>query len=172
MMRSEGRRLRQEDARFSQMCELLYRLGATGNYIGFTQMAYAVWLCAEDQNWLILVTKRLYPEVARQYHTNWRAVERNLRTVGNAIWTRGRSHLEALARRPLGWQPHNTELLAILSHSLNPSYSGPLALHGLGETVALTGEDYDVGVVDQAVNEGSGEPVIAKNGVPLGELQV
>ena len=60
--------------------DLLYRLGATENYTGFFHMAYAVWLCVEQPDRLLLVTKWLYPEVAKQYRTNWKAVERNIRT--------------------------------------------------------------------------------------------
>ena len=47
-----------------------------------------------------------------------------------------------------------------------------LAEDGLAEAVALAGEDDDVGVVNQAVNEGGGQAVVAEDGVPLGELQV
>lgn len=102
---------------YTEICELLYRLGATESYAGFLQMAYAVRLCAEDQRWLVLLTKRLYPEVAKRYCTNWKAVERNLRTLGNVIWTRNRPLLEELARRPLS-KPYNAELLAILSNAV------------------------------------------------------
>ena len=45
--------------------DLLYRLGATANYTGFFHMAYAVWLCVEQPDRLLLVTKWLYPEVAK-----------------------------------------------------------------------------------------------------------
>ena len=48
----------------------------------------------------------------------------------------------------------------------------PLPTHGLCEAVALAGEDHNMRMVDQSVNESGGETVIAKNGVPLGELQI
>lgn len=57
----------------------------------------------------------------------------------------------------------------ILAFSPGP---GPLAVHGLGEAIALAGEDHNVGVVDQPVDEGGGQAVVAENGVPLAELQV
>lgn len=157
---------------YPEIHELLYRLGVTENYKGFSQMACATRLCAEEQERLTLVTKRLYPEVAKRYHTSWQTIERNLRTVGNVIWKRNGPLLETLARRPLDEKPRNTELLAILSHSLARSHHSPLAVHGLGEAVALAGEDHDMGVVDEPVDEGGGEAVIAKDGVPLGELQI
>ena len=70
--------------------DLLYRLGVTANYTGFFHTAYAVSLCAKQPDRLLLVTKWLYPEVARQYQTNWKAVERNIRTVGDIIWRENR----------------------------------------------------------------------------------
>ena len=57
----------------------------------------------------------------------------------------------------------------ILAPSPGP---GPLAVHGLGEAIALAGEDHNVGVVDQPVDEGRGQAVVAENGVPLAEFQV
>ena len=152
----------------SEIYDLLYRLGVTANYTGFFHLAHAVQLCVERPDRLLLVTKWLYPEVARQYQTNWKAVERNIRTAGNIIWRENRPLLEHLARRPLVEKPRNTQLLAILAASLD----GPLAVYGLREAVALPGEDHDMGVVDEAVNQGCCEPVVAKDGVPLAELQI
>lgn len=149
--------------------DLLYRLGVTGNYTGFFHTAYAVSLCAEQPDRLLLVTKWLYPEVAKQYKTKWQSVERNIRTVGNIIWRENRPLLEELARRPLVQKPRNAQLLAILSASLD---TGPLAVHGLGEAVTFSGENDDMGVVDQAVNQGGSQPVIAKDGIPLAELKI
>ena len=49
---------------------------------------------------------------------------------------------------------------------------GMLALHGLGQPVALAGEDYNVGMVDQPVNQRCRQAVVAKDSVPLRELQI
>ena len=153
----------------TKVWDLLYQLGVTANYIGFFHTAYAVSLCVGQPDRLLLVTKWLYPEVAKRYGTNWKAVERNIRTVSCIIWQEGRPLLEELAHRHLEQKPRNAQLLAILASSLD---TGPLAVHGLGEAVALAGKDDDVGVVDKPVNEGSCETVVAKDGVPLAELQV
>ena len=47
-----------------------------------------------------------------------------------------------------------------------------LAAHGLSQAVALPGENYNVGVVDQPVDESCGKTVVSKNGVPLRKLQI
>lgn len=103
----------------TEIYDLLYQLGVTANYTGFFHTAYAVSLCAEQPDRLLLVTKWLYPEVARQYKTNWKAVERNIRAVGVIIWRENRPLLERLARRTLSQKPRTTQLLAILASSLN-----------------------------------------------------
>lgn len=103
----------------AEICNLLYRLGVTENYIGFFQIACAVSLCAEQPERLLRVTKWLYPEVAKQYNTNWKAVERNIRTVNCIIWRENRPLLEHLACRHLERQPRNAQLIAILSASLD-----------------------------------------------------
>lgn len=104
----------------SEIYDLLYRLGLTANYTAFFHTSYAVLLCIQAPEKLLLVTKYLYPEVAKQYGTNWRAVERNLRTAGGIIWKSNRPLLESLARRPLPEKPRPAQLLAILSAALEP----------------------------------------------------
>lgn len=49
-----------------EVYDLLYQLGVTANYTGFFHMACAVSLCAEQPDRLLLVTKWLYPEVAKR----------------------------------------------------------------------------------------------------------
>lgn len=124
--------------------DLLYRLGVTENYIGFFQIADAVSLCKEQPERLLQVTKRLYPEVAKQYNTNWKAVERNIRTVGYVIWRENRPLLEHLACRHLEQPPRNAQLLSILSASLErglPSVCEPSKAATFTEESSNTGVD-------------------------------
>ena len=103
----------------SDIYDLLYRLGVTANYTGFFHTAYAVALCIEQPDRLLLVTKWLYPEVAKRYDTKWSAVERNIRTTCDIIWREKRSLLETLAQRPLPQKPRPAQLLAILASSMD-----------------------------------------------------
>lgn len=118
----------------AEIYDLLYQLGVTANYTGFFHTAYAVSLCAEQPDRLLLVTKWLYPEVAKQYKTNWKAVERNIRTVSVIIWRENRPLLEKLAHRHLSTRPRTTQLLAILASSLNPEC---LVVKELGRPVSV-----------------------------------
>ena len=101
-----------------RISELLNRLGLTANYAGYRQLAYALWLCAEQQDRLLFITKQIYPDVAKQFHTTQWAVERNCRTVADIIWRENKTQLEELVHRPLQKKPTNAQLLAILSASL------------------------------------------------------
>ena len=73
--------------------DMLYRLGVTANYVGFFQTAFAVHLCMNQPDRLLLVTKWVYPDVAEQYKTSWKAVERNIRTVNEIVWQKSGSLL-------------------------------------------------------------------------------
>ncbi len=109
---------------FSEIYDLLYSLGVTANYTGFFHMASAIALCREQPDRLLLVTKCLYPEVAKQYGTNWKAVERNIRTACGVIWRENRPLLEHLAYRPLPQRPRTTQFLCILVQSLDVGGAG------------------------------------------------
>lgn len=110
--------MKKMDTTASRIYELLYRLGATANYIGFFHTAYALQLCVEQQERLLLVTKLLYPDVAKRYGTTWKAVERNIRTVISVIWESNQPFLERLAHRALPEKPCTAQFLAIVSASL------------------------------------------------------
>lgn len=105
-------------------CELLYRLGITTNYTGFHETAYAVSLCVRNPERLMLVTKWLYPDVAKQYRTTWKAVERNVRTVVEMAWQNDAALLEEIAGKALQRKPRAAQFLSMLSACLQ---RGPAA---------------------------------------------
>ena len=98
--------------------DLLHHLGITENYKGFRYAAYAAALTSIDPDRLLLVTKRLYPDVARHFGTSWPAVERDLRTVINVAWKCSPVFLDHLAQTHLEHKPSCACFLAILSRSL------------------------------------------------------
>ena len=126
--------------------DLLNQLGVTANYTGFFHTACAVSLCMEQPDRLLLVTKWLYPEVAKQYQTNWKAVERNIRTVSDMIWRENRARLEELAHKPLELRPRSAQMLAILVSSL---HTGPPAVYGPGAAAVPAGEAGGVSAVNE-----------------------
>ena len=78
--------------------QLLRRLGVTGRLIGFQYAVYMIERVARDPGRIQLITKRLYPETARQFHTTASAVERSIRTLIHVIWNKeDHSFLDAIA---------------------------------------------------------------------------
>ena len=98
----------------SEVYTLLYQLGLTANYVGFFHISYAVYLASQQPKRLRLVTKWLYPEVAKHYATTWTCVERNIRTAVDVVWNCNPELLEALARHPLYRKPGASKFLSIL----------------------------------------------------------
>ena len=105
------------DKEICDIFDLLYRLGISANYTGFFQTACAVELCRAEPERLLLVTKRVYPEVARLCGTSGTAVERNIRTACGIAWENNRCLLEQLAHKPFPQKPYNAQFLAILLYS-------------------------------------------------------
>lgn len=106
------------EERLISLFNLLCHLGVTSNYIGFFHTMYAVQLCVECPNRLLLVTKWVYPDVAKRYGTTWKAVERNIRTVISVIWKKNHLLLENLACGTLAEKPCSAQFLAIVTASL------------------------------------------------------
>lgn len=95
--------------------ETLKKLGITPNYIGFRQTVLAIEFAHECPERLLLVTKCLYPVVAKEYGTSWKAVERNIRSVITIAWERNPALLEYLAGYPLADKPKAAQFIAMLA---------------------------------------------------------
>ena len=98
---------------------LLLKLGATPRYIGFDYEIYAITLSLENSQYLLSVTKELYPDVARKYHTTIYSVERDIRTVITIIWKRNPHLLSQIAGYPLTKKPAVGEFIAIMREYLS-----------------------------------------------------
>lgn len=90
-------------------------MGITPNYAGFCQTIAAVDLVHRDPERLLLVTKRLYPSVAKQYGVRWKTVERNIRAVVTMAWERNPDLLRTLAGYPMQEKPRAAQFIAILA---------------------------------------------------------
>lgn len=105
-----------EDARsISEVYALLERLGLTESYMGYHQTAYAIHLAVQRPERLSCMLQRLYPYVAAHFQTDWRCVERNIRTAIDVVWRSNRALLEKLAQRALHRKPSVAQFLSFLS---------------------------------------------------------
>lgn len=95
--------------------QLIHGLGIHSTYLGYRYLYYAVMLVLEKEDYLLAITKTLYPSVAKKYHTNSFSVERNIRTVIGVCWDRGnRELLKQIASYPLLDKPTTGEFIDII----------------------------------------------------------
>jgi hypothetical protein len=92
--------------------EVLGRLGISRGCKGFYYLTYAVLLASENPQCLLLVTKCLYPAVAKQFHTTPACVERNIRTAAKMAWNHNPAFLTELAKYQLCSAPTVCQLLS------------------------------------------------------------
>lgn len=91
---------------------LLYSIGLSENYVGYRQMMVALEIATQEPDSLRLVTKWLYPETARRCGTNWKSVERNIRTSLRYTWKSSKHTLEEMAGRSLDTMPKPAQYLS------------------------------------------------------------
>lgn len=97
---------------------LLHSLGIDVRYIGFYYLAYALELTVCEPERLCMVTKWLYPDVARQFGTDWQLVERAMRYAITVCWQNDPDGLNRITNRTLLKRPSNSGLLTILTDYL------------------------------------------------------
>lgn len=98
---------------------LLHSLGIGAKYRGFHYLAYGIALCMEDEDYLLRVSKTLYPKIAQKFQVSSSCVERDIRTAISICWTReNRELLFSLSVRPVLAKPTNSEFLDIVSSNI------------------------------------------------------
>lgn len=112
------------DVPMDDIYALLNRLGATANYVGFFYLAYAIRLAVEDPGRLRLVTKCLYPDVAKYYGTKWTCVERNIRTIIAVMWDSNPTLLAEVVGFPVSVRPRCARMVAILTAYCTRNWKG------------------------------------------------
>lgn len=99
---------------------LVRSLGIGATYRGYRYLTLALTLCVEDEDYLLGISKLLYPYIAQTYQTSVSSVERDLRTVVTVCWERGnRELLKKISPCPLYTKPTTGEFLDILTNHLH-----------------------------------------------------
>ena len=100
--------------------KLVRSLGIGATYRGYGYLVCAISLCLDDEDYLLSISKLLYPRIAEVHNTSVSSVERDLRTVINVCWERGnRGLLDQLSFYPLSARPTTGEFLDILTGHLS-----------------------------------------------------
>lgn len=98
---------------------LIRSLGIGATYRGYRYLIHGTSLCLKDEDYLLSISKLLYPQIASTYKASVSSVERDLRTVINICWERGnRNLLEEISMYPLTAKPTTGEFLDIITGHL------------------------------------------------------
>ncbi len=103
--------------------DVLRELGIASNYISQRRTVVAIRLAVEDENRLLGVIKNIYFPTAQICDCKWTAVERNIRTVTQRVWSINSEGLIRMAGYPLNDAPTAAGFLEILSHHIRQSLS-------------------------------------------------
>ena len=102
----------------AEIYAVLSRLGINARYRGYRYLALAISLVMDNEDYLYLATKRLYPDIAKAFHTTWSCVERDMRTAIRVCWEHNRAYLRELAAYPLESMPKTMDFIGIVAGHL------------------------------------------------------
>ena len=102
--------------------DMIHEIGVPAHIKGYQYVREAIMITVENMDVINSVTKVLYPEVAKRYHTTPSRVERAIRHAIEVAWDRG--DLETL-QRFFGYtvsnakgKPTNSEFIAMISDKI------------------------------------------------------
>jgi len=105
-----------------EVTAILHEIGVPAHIKGYQYLRQAIIMAVEDMDVINAVTKILYPEVAKSFHTTASRVERAIRHAIEVAWDRG--DLETL-QRYFGYtvsnakgKPTNSEFIAMIADRL------------------------------------------------------
>ena len=101
----------------------LRMLGVCRRYLGYRYVIKAVSLVLGDENRLLSFKQEVFVPLAEEGHCDWRAIERNIRTVIHRAWCVNREYLGELAGYPLQQEPTVTEFVEMLTGHVQRRFS-------------------------------------------------
>ncbi len=111
-----------DDAQSYRRCatELLQRIGASAHYNGYYYMREAVVIKLLNSHRKMKLTTELYPEIAKRFQTTSVSVERDMRTMTDALWANGgreviMKHLNVTCPET---KPANARFIAMLAERI------------------------------------------------------
>lgn len=105
-----------------QVTEVIHRVGVPAHIKGYQYLRTAIMLTLEDGELVNLITKMLYPTVAKMYQTTPSRVERAIRHAIEVAWDRGdldilHAYFGYTIQNQRG-KPTNSEFIAMISDNL------------------------------------------------------
>lgn len=111
----EGRK----EEQVQYITQIMLGLGMPVHLRGYHYLREAICLSVEDMELVGSVTKLLYPEIAKRYHTETEKIERAIRSVIEVGWERGNEsiYIDILgySRNQGTGRPTNSEFIAAMA---------------------------------------------------------
>lgn len=105
-----------------RVTEIIHEFGIPANIKGYYYLRSAIMRVTNDKHLIEAITKELYPDIAKEFHTTASRVERAIRHAIEVAWYRGDT--ETL-HKWFGWtvsntkgKPTNSEFIALVSDKL------------------------------------------------------
>jgi two-component system response regulator (stage 0 sporulation protein A) len=106
----------------SKITQIMRDVGVPAHIKGYQYMRDAIMMAVNDREIISAVTKRLYPELARNYKTTPSRVERAIRHAIEVAWNRGRvdtiNDLFGYTINTKKGKPTNSEFIAMVADTL------------------------------------------------------
>ena len=122
MLLGKGRNAVDETTKNRKMfyiTNMMLELGMPVHLSGYHYLREAIRLCIDDMELVSSVTKLLYPEIAKVYHTDSEKVERAIRSAIEVGWERGNADFYEVifgySRKHQKKRPTNSEFIVALA---------------------------------------------------------
>ena len=97
-----------------ELKKILIYMGITPNYRGYEYILFAMKLIFKQPVYLRSVTKELYPEIAKECLTDWRAVEHGIRIAIVRSWDEDPQKFQKILPARMKYRPSTGKFLALL----------------------------------------------------------
>ncbi len=108
-----------DDRTQARIYDALYRFGLAATSSAFFHLSFAIRLAMEDPSRMTMVTKLLYPKVARIYGSNWKSIERSLARQVRRAWQNNPELLRQMAHYRFFSCPPASHFIAIVAAYLS-----------------------------------------------------
>lgn len=118
----------------AEVTAIIHEVGIPAHIKGYQYVREAIILTVQDMEMINAVTKMLYPEVARRFHTTPSRVERAIRHAIEVAWDRGdletlQSYFGYTVNSAKG-KPTNSEFIAMISDRIRLRKKSDEPMHG------------------------------------------
>jgi two-component system response regulator (stage 0 sporulation protein A) len=114
--------VREECSLESLVTEMIHEIGIPAHIKGYHYLRDGIMMAVEDMDVLNAITKILYPEIAKQYHTTSSRVERAIRHAIEVAWSRGKletiDNLFGYTISHRKGKPTNSEFIAMIADTI------------------------------------------------------